>query len=139
LPQLEKLAFRNQRRQQSVVRLVGKLAHVEGLTPAKIDGGPGVASYYKFGWLLDPAIIGKGGRDAFLTAVQAEGVAMGEGFRGFLRRGNRRCRMVGTLPASRIAAERTVLLHHPILLQGAEAIDRVARAIEKVLSAMYGS
>jgi hypothetical protein len=29
-----------------------------------------------------------------------------------------------------------VLLHHPVLLQGPEAVDRVALAIEKVLSAM---
>ncbi|TVS14734.1 MAG: aminotransferase class V-fold PLP-dependent enzyme [Planctomycetaceae bacterium] len=136
LPQLEKLAPRNQRRQQAVSRLVERLAGVSGLMPGKIDGGLGVASYYKFGWLLDPKTISEHGRTEFLAALQAEGVAMGEGFRGFVRRGNRRCRKVGTLPASHIAAERTVLLHHPVLLQGPEAMDRVAWAIEKVLSAM---
>lgn len=136
VPQMEKLALRNQRRQQAVGRLAERLVRVKGLRPATMDSGLGVASYYKVGWLLDAAIIGQSGRAPFLAAMQAEGVAMGEGFRGFWRRGNRRCRMVGTLPASQVAAEQTVLLHHPILLQGSEAIDRVAAAIEKVLSAM---
>jgi hypothetical protein len=31
------------------------------------------------------------------------------------------------------AADQTVLLHHPVLLEGAETINRVAQAIAKVV------
>jgi len=60
---------------------------------------------------------------------------MDEGFRGFVRRGNRRCRQSGSLEHSRRAADNTVLLHHPVLLEPRETIDMVAAAIRKVLDA----
>ena len=75
-------------------------------------------------------------RDDFLGAVRAEGVALDEGFRGFSLRGSRRCRKVGDLPQSQHAAERMMVLHHPVLLSPAETIDRLAAAIAKVASAL---
>ena len=74
-------------------------------------------------------------REAFIAAVRAEGVALDAGFRGFTRRSERRCRKIGQLEHSRRAAESTVLLHHPVLLEGPEVIDRVAAALRKVLRA----
>jgi perosamine synthetase len=136
LPQLEKLPMRNTARREVVLRLVDRLSGIRGLTPVMIDTDLGDASYYKVAWLYDPDAFGGRSRHEFLAAVQAEGVAMGEGFRGFVRRSNRRCRMAGTLEASRAASERTVLLHHPVLLQGTDAADRVAWAIEKAVSAL---
>ena len=69
----------------------------------------------------------------FLAAVRAEGVALDAGFRGFVKRSARRCRVAGELTESAKAAERTVILHHPVLLESEETIDRVAMALEKVV------
>jgi hypothetical protein len=95
----------------------------------------GTPSYYKFAWLFTPergAGTGAGSREQFLAAVQAEGVALNGGFRGFLLRGPQRCRRIGTLAYSQHAAQATVLLHHPVLLESEAIIDQVAHAIEKV-------
>ena len=51
---------------------------------------------------------------------------MDTGFRGFTRRSERRCRQAGTLQHSARAADETVLLHHPVLLEPTEVIDQVA-------------
>ena len=71
-------------------------------------------------------------RATFLAALQAEGVAIDEGFRGFTRRSERRCRRVGALEHSDRAAQQTVLLHHPVLLEPTHVIDQVAQAFVKV-------
>ncbi len=136
LPQLEKLPMRNTARCNAVLQLLDQLSGVRCLTSVKIDPDLGDASFYKVAWLYDPDALGGHSRHEFLAAVQAEGVAMDEGFRGFFRRSNRRCRIAGRLEASRAASERTVLLHHPVLLLGTEAVDRVAQAIKKAVSAL---
>ena len=69
---------------------------------------------------------------ADIAALKAEGVAIDAGFRGFVDRGERRCRKVGLLDHSRAAAERTLLLHHPVLLEGEATIDRLARGMQKI-------
>jgi hypothetical protein len=71
-------------------------------------------------------------RRHFIAAIQAEGVMIDEGFRGFARRTSNRCRVVGKLPGARRAAAGTVLLHHPVLLEPAETIAQAAKAIRKV-------
>jgi hypothetical protein len=102
-------------------------------------------AFYKLPWLL------RGNSDAcdsaefeqvrrwFIAAVQAEGVAMDEGFRGFARRTSQRCRVHGDLKNARQAAAGTVLLHHPVLLEERETILRVAEAIRKVAQALLSS
>ena len=57
---------------------------------------------------------------------------MNEGFRGFARRTNNRCRVVGDLTHARRAAAGTLLLHHPVLLEPAETIAGAGAAIAKV-------
>jgi perosamine synthetase len=92
-------------------------------------------AYYKLALWHDPAVFTTRSRDAFVAAVEAEGVAIGAGFRGFAGRGASRCRKVGELSNSRAAAERLMLVHHPVLLESAEILDRVAAAIGKVARA----
>ena len=75
-------------------------------------------------------------RDAVAAAVAAEGVAMAAGFRGFVGRGQRRCRRVGPLEHSRRAAETTLLLHHPVLLETEHAIQQIASVLAKVTATM---
>jgi hypothetical protein len=102
-----------------------------------------VAAFYKLPWLF------AGNNDAcdsprfeqlrrrFISALQAEGVAMDEGFRGFTRRTSQRCRLVGDLPRARQIAAGTVVLHHPVLLEPPAIIERVAQAIRKVAAQQF--
>jgi hypothetical protein len=101
-------------------------------------------AFYKLPWLLtgnDDACDSpqfEQHRRRFIAAIQAEGVMLDEGFRGFARRTGNRCRVVGDLHSARRAAAGTVLLHHPVLLESAETIAKVAEAIRKVGQAILG-
>ena len=134
-PQLAKLAERNKRRVEAAERLRQQLLDIEGLVGVQnaSDASP---SYYKLAWRYDPSYWGDTQRERFLATMQAEGVALDEGFRGFTRRSSRRCRRVGNLEHAGRAAGQTVLLHHPVLLAPNATIDRVAQAFAKVRSAL---
>lgn len=134
LPQLERLDERNRKRLCAVQKLLGDCGELPGLTPIRVDKGENAASFYKLAWRYDDKVTGRS-RDAFIAAIQAEGVAMDAGFRGFTRRGAKRCRRVGNLTHSSRAAEQTVLLHHPVLLGSDSELELVATAIHKVLNA----
>lgn len=71
-------------------------------------------------------------RDFVIAALQAEGIPADTGFRGFLRRAPRRCRAVGELIHSRIASERTILIHHPLLSGSPDIVAQVCAGIKKV-------
>jgi len=143
LPQISRLVGDNVQRQQSVELLVDECRSLPRLTPLQLPAERQTRSaFYKLPWLLN------GNSDAcdspefeqmrrrFIAAVQAEGVAIDEGFRGFARRTNQRCRVVGALDHARRAAAGTVILHHPVLLEPHETILRVAQAIGKVARAL---
>jgi len=134
LPQLGRLAERNDRRRQSVRMLLDGCGKIEGLTPVCVGQRDRAASFYKVAWLYDDKAIGSS-RSEFVAAIQAEGVAMDVGFRGFMRRGSGRCRRVGPLEHSARAAAQTILLHHPVLLEPDCQVELVAAAIHKVLEA----
>lgn len=142
IPQLAKLAARNQQRAIAVERLVSHLAETPELVAlggSNVDSSP---AYYKLGLLYRPACetadaeLAARLRQRFIAAAQAEGVAIDEGFRGFFRRSAGRCRSVGELPRARRAAQGTLLVHHPVLLSGPETIDRLAGALHKVATAL---
>ena len=71
-------------------------------------------------------------RQRVINALKAEGVPADSGFRGFMRRALRRCKAVGPLDHATSAADRTVLIHHPILLGDNELLDQVVDALNKV-------
>jgi perosamine synthetase len=135
-PQIEKLAARNRKRRDNVELLQRACSDMPALAPVVLNAADDEPVYYKHAWLYDAAQCGGHSRDAFVAAVQAEGVAIDTGFRGFTRRPLRICRKVGTLPHSERAAEATVLLHHPVLLESAESMQRVATALRKVVRAL---
>jgi perosamine synthetase len=135
LPQLARLAERNARRRANVERLLAQTKDVSGLRPPVNPTASSAPSYYKLAWRYCAAETGDCPIDEFVAAIQAEGVPMDTGFRGFARRTGRRCRKVGSLPHSQRAADSTLLLHHPILLESAERIEGLARAIVKVVAA----
>jgi hypothetical protein len=76
--------------------------------------------------------------DEFVAALHAEGLPIDRGFRGFVGRPSRRCRKVGDLTHSRRAAETTIVLHHPILLESDDRIDAAARGLAKVATEFSG-
>jgi dTDP-4-amino-4,6-dideoxygalactose transaminase len=163
LPQLRKLDARNAVRAAAVGRLLAGLAKTPGVRPLVNLVAEAQPAYFKVGLKLVPEEfksvpgISRSGppgskgvagvsrseppesaasfRDEFLAAAGAEGVALDEGFRGFSLRGSRRCRKVGELRQSQLAAERMMILHHPVLLSSADTIDRAAAAIAKVAGA----
>ena len=133
LPQVEKLADRNRLRQRNVLLLRESCRDINCLEFVGSNDERNAPSYYKIAWLYDSR---HGGwtRSELVAAIQAEGVALDVGFRGFCRRSEKRCRHAGNLTNSRLASSSTVLLHHPVLLEDAETIERVAQAIRKVIN-----
>jgi dTDP-4-amino-4,6-dideoxygalactose transaminase len=131
VPQLAALDERNRTRGAAVERLRTALASAPGLTHLANDPAAGAPAYYKLGLQYAPEALGGATRDAFIQRVQAEGVALDAGFRGFTRRSTRRCRRAGDLVESGRASQGMLVLHHPVLLEPAATIDRVAEAIRR--------
>lgn len=136
LPQLGKLPQRSARRRDAAQRLIDRIDELPGLAPLENRAVDSQADYYKLGVKYAPDQLGGCSRDDFTAAVRAEGVALDAGFRGFARRSPRRCRHVGGLSQSRLASERMLVLHHPVLLEADSTIDRVADALAKVVGSI---
>ncbi|MFM2094489.1 MAG: L-glutamine:scyllo-inosose aminotransferase [Planctomycetota bacterium] len=132
VPQLEKLDERNRIRVRAVERITSDLAPADWLEPLAAAASGETRAYYKTGWLYRPDPACGRSRDAFIAAIRAEGVPFDAGFRGFGQRSSRRCRKPGPLVHSQLAAESTLILHHPILLGSEETLRLVAAAVLKV-------
>lgn len=137
-PQLNKLDKRNAIRHGAVERILPRLKTLPGLRPLANHVRKTVPGYYKLGLKYLPEELGGLSREEFVGIVQAEGIEIGTGFRGFSRRSETRCRKVGDLPHSRAAGKGFVVLHHPIFLQEASMVDQLVTALEKVTSALAG-
>jgi len=137
-PQVHKLAERNRRRRESVARLLQQTQGLPALQPLvnRIDGAP---SYYKLAWCYRAEALVGLPIERFVEAARAEGIPIEPGFPGFFRRSERRCRTLGDLSRAAEAAAGTLVLHHPILLEPDEMIDRLAAALRKVVVALGGS
>jgi perosamine synthetase len=134
LPQLEKLDARNAARAAAVERLLGQL--MDPRAPRPLVNRPTAAltrpGYYKLGFQFTPGDGPIASRDEFSTAARAEGIALDAGFRGFTHRSERRCRRPMPLPNAERAAANMLVLHHPILLEAHDTIDRLAAGIRKL-------
>ncbi|PQO40897.1 DegT/DnrJ/EryC1/StrS family aminotransferase [Blastopirellula marina] len=128
LPQIGQLEQRNQVRRDRVQRLRDRLCDLDSLLrPVTWCGKRPV--FYKHAWLCDTAQ-----RAQHLTQLALlNHFPLGEGFRGFFKRPSSQTRKVGSFAGSQAAAERTVLLHHPVLLQDEMAIDQLADWIRNEL------
>lgn len=129
-PQLDKLDERNAVRQRSVRSLLDRLrSSTDLIAPSEATAD---AAYYKLP-LIFPGSMEQ--RTRFLADLSEQGIAIGEGFRGFGLRSARRCRKVGDLANSRLQVARTCLLHHPVFLADDAAIadlaDRIAAAFTR--------
>jgi perosamine synthetase len=135
LPQLDRLAERNNHRLHAVRLLEEQLRGVPGLRPfrnrALEDSAP---VYYKLGFQFDAAHFGLE-RERFVAALRAEGIAGDEGFRALhVGRSPNRWRSAGPLPQAARAHEGAIVLHHPILLGSEDELLQAVRAVEKIHS-----
>jgi dTDP-4-amino-4,6-dideoxygalactose transaminase len=134
LPQLDKLDQRNRQRTGNV-RFLSERLQALGIPLRPFvnrcsDCEPG---YYKVGFQYDSAGFNGLSRERFVAAMQAEGIAIDEGFHALhVGRSPRRFRQIGDLSEAGRAHESTVILHHPILLGTESDLDEVARAAHKI-------
>jgi perosamine synthetase len=136
LPQLERLDERNRLRSAAVARLLDELSEVEGLRPLRPlsnSAAADVPGYYKLGFRYDAAAFGNLSRDKFVRAARAEGVEFNAGFRAFhLCRSARRFRAAGDLSQAAAADSGMIVLHHPVLLDGGEALEQAACCVRRL-------
>ena len=136
LPQLDTLAARNLCRQLAAKHLRKISEKLSCLHTPPVSGHV-QPSYYKFGWYYRANSESAPSKEIFIQALEAEGLAIGSGFRGFARRSSRRCRSPVPLTCAKDAVESTLLLHHPILLSDSISLERVGEAFEKVHNAFF--
>src|SRR5262249_4679498 len=133
LPQLERLDQRNQTRAASVSKLAESLQPISGLRPLDNRELPVFPGYYKLGFQYDSDGFDGLSRELFVQAARAEGIEFNAGFRAFhLCRSSRRFRKAGELTVTTVADANMLVLHHPALLEGDEAIDQVTCCIHRI-------
>jgi len=133
IPQLERLDERNSRRAAGVSKLAARLMGVPGLKLLRNRAESTSPGYYKLGFQYDGESFGGLSRERFVAAARAEGIEFNVGLRSFhLCRSSRRFRKVGELAVATSADANMIVLHHPVLLEGDEALDQVARCIQKL-------
>lgn len=131
VPQLDRLAERNQLRSDNVSRLLNLLSDVAGLRcfvepESSVESKPG---FYKLGFWFDAAAFGCS-RDDFACAMRASGVAFDPGFRALhLTHARGRFQAVNDLPNATHADESVLVLHHPVLLGTDADLQRIREAI----------
>jgi dTDP-4-amino-4,6-dideoxygalactose transaminase len=92
------------------------------------------SAWYKLPWRLRSNV----DREVVVSRLKAEGVPVDVGFRGFTKRTARRCRKVGDLINAQRAADETILLHHPALLEPADTRKQIVSGFQKVMDSLDG-
>ena len=139
VPQLDRLAERNQLRTENVSRLLILLSDVAGLRcfveaaragdPRRAQSLETLPGFYKLGFWFDAAAFGCS-RDDFASAMRAHGIALDPGFRALHRTHARgRFRAVNDLPNATRAHESIMVLHHPVRLGTAKDMQAIRDAI----------
>ncbi len=132
LPQLVKLDGRNDLRTRGVQELTRRLQEVPGLRSFRNTAADCQPGYYKLGLQFEATEFGLS-RRRFVCAVQAEGIALDEGFAALhVGRSPKRFRQVGDLAEAARAHEGAVILHHPVLLGSDADLEEVAAAVKKI-------
>ncbi len=130
-PQLDRLSRRHCQRAAAVAALDSLLAGVPGVRRIRspVEGSP---AFYKVGFRIQPDEFGLQ-RDSFVRAMQAEGISIDAGFRALpIGRSPRRFEALGTWSEAEGMHRHLAVLHHPILLRGDEAAERIAHAWRRV-------
>jgi perosamine synthetase len=133
IPQLERLDQRNRERSMSVAKLEDSLKPVSGIRLLDNRESSVFPGYYKLGFQYDSNGFDGLSREMFVQAARAEGIEFNAGFRALhLCRSSRRFRKSGALSVATMADENMLVLHHPALLEGDEAIDQVTRCAHRI-------
>jgi dTDP-4-amino-4,6-dideoxygalactose transaminase len=131
IPQLDRLAERHALRAQAVTSLTKMLEAVPGITPFtnRVDGLP---AYYKVGLQFDERAYGVM-REVLVKAMAQEGIALKAGFRALhVGRSATRWRALGPLPEAERAHAGCLVLHHPVLLAGDEALAHIVETLQRL-------
>ena len=123
-PQIDSLDDDNAIRSQNARHLIERTSAIDG-----IDGLVFTSEqhpvFYKVAWLVPSCQQ----RAALLALAQQYELPLFEGFRGFVKRSERRCGKPVALNHSERAAEATVLLHHPMLLADKHVFEECCEQI----------
>ncbi|MCP4189795.1 MAG: aminotransferase class V-fold PLP-dependent enzyme [Planctomycetaceae bacterium] len=130
-PQLSKLDARNHNRWRNVQTLWSKLEDLPLGKTSDVFADDVLPAFFKLGWFVSSPSPSENSRDCLVASLKQLGVPVGAGFRGFFRRSSRRCRSVGKLENSKIAADSTLLLNHADLLGDDGHILELAKTIRK--------
>lgn len=126
-PQLAKLPAETTARRDAVRRLANPIG--PGLLPlANLDGMP---AFYKVGFWHDPGPAGRS-REEFCATLRSQGIAIDPGFAALhVGRSPSRFRAIGNLDQAKRMHDHCVILHHERLLDGPDAIDRMAAMVRE--------
>jgi len=130
-PQLAKLDQRNRTRSERVASLLEATVGLKEWLRPVVRRPDSTPAFYKVAWSLIPAERQPELREKLLARLQAAGVPIDVGFRGFTRRSQRRCERVGPLENSTRLSQSTLLLHHPILLAEKKSTLEVAQVLDQ--------
>lgn len=111
LPQLDQLKTQTHSRHRAAMQLCQRFCSIASFVSLSQVVSDITPAYYKFPLRCTDA----SARDRLIEVLAAEGVPIGEGFRGFVGRSKRRCRQPVALPNSKLAIDQTMLLHHSVL------------------------
>lgn len=136
LPQMNQLDAYNEQRAMNASWLFQQLQLIDSIELLGSHHESCVPAYYKFPVRLHRSNSLSSERDVLIRAIQAEGVAIDIGFRGFTKRSTNRCRKPVPLAHSQLAAESTLLIHHPILLADPQVRQQTVHGIRKVFAAI---
>jgi dTDP-4-amino-4,6-dideoxygalactose transaminase len=130
-PQLTKLASRNRRRADAVADFRAAISPLATWLRGVTHSAGSQPAYYKLAWSYLPAEQDQASGAQLIAALDAAGVPIDAGFRGFARRGQTgsRCRQVGSLVHSQRLGGSTLLLHHPILLAPKTVVLQAAEVL----------
>jgi len=131
LPQFMDLKKNNQSRHLSARLLEKELSEIQGIKPLLVPEGD-LRAFYKLGLIFDSSTFGLE-RKSFIAAMQAEGIACDAGFDCIHRhRSPSRWKAAGPLPNADILHDCMLVVHHPVLLQGEEAVFKIIQALERI-------
>lgn len=132
LPQCRKLDERNLERWSNVQRLCAELAGVPGGRPFVTGDEPALPAFFKVGLQYDADAFGLP-RGRLIEALRAEGYAVDEGFApAHVARSPKRYRQGSALAEAERAGVGCVQLHHPLLLEPADALRDFAQAWQRI-------
>ena len=138
LPQLDQLDELTERRLESALFLCEQINCIDGLATLSAFGGSersaqNTSVFYKIPVRIDIECVDV---ETLVANLQANGLPIGLGFRGFYRRSKRRCRKPVELSNSKIAAEQSLLISHPVLLHDRSTLELVVDCFKQSLASI---